>query len=1331
MNSCNQLLEKAESLKKELSNSRNGLSSDGSGKGEWVSSRTSLQDVYRQLLITNLEYALDKKIEQDLWNFAFKNHITALQQQVKDKSNTYRAEAQSQLTSFLDAASGFYLHLLDDLCQTFHVNIPYRVSSSKLIFLKESASVKRSSVTQPERPSCQYMCQHCLVHLGDIARYRNQITQAESYYRYAAHLVPSNGQPYNQLAILASASGDVLSTAFYYCRSLAVKCPFPGSDTNLRKQLNKIMAGDDPRHTKISTSELVKFCLKFHGCIYLKKNEQELKGLVEKLSGYIRAHLRAGSLSRQQITYMTFLNLFSLHHLSPNGLTDAGDPLDASTDSGRGKSDDSENSPAKKSPPFENITWGSMLNFTMHMLGGLLACVPVHSDDISDLEHPVLPSIKLTLDWLSSNVAALHRVEVAQNSRVWPRLAKVLNALGNQDKANNMDNRYLPEDLDVRGFIGLKVALSKLDFITEAESGIPADMKHACRCYRLYRLGVSISNTNSDLLSFVEDNSGTLFSSSISPSPQHGANMNGVEEMSEEEMEEEDEDQENNNLSASSSPSAAKQQETAVPETQLSSTKREPRTKGVLKVATDEHPSALRKKNRAPRMQNVAVQIKPENKLKAIKEEDGSCGDNALAGVESESAASTESSQSDISPAAGTHTRSGHRVTFAAQQMSPTQYLKEDTPPPAVAPGYMEQGNVLIQGNPMYQDAGSQLVQPAYLPNIHVVSQQMGPIYRHPPVGSPILTGPYARRGMGPYPYTHNVITRPHVPIPPFQHMHPSNTPPHPADLPKPVFQGSLYNPVGASESYRPRATNTQLTGPSGVDANVDQIGKMSRPNDIGYFQLLQNQAQNVGGMSPISQDASPTQRPIGPTMAAHFNRPPAMNISTMQQIRLQEMARNASGMMPESGNKPRMDPSSNPGIGFQASNMMKSMQQGSGPDFSAFGGNQHQAQMIMRQQAEEISRQSTFPPSGHLQTMESEFARTPSELARSYFQRNFMGPPSTNATGGSNNTSSTSSPTPGTLNNQLASLSNSSSQAGNASNISYGGVSNMLSHGFSSMLKDQAGINSELNMQRRPNTLPNQSLMQHGNIVGFSDSPGQKLTPTGLGTFAHLEQQPESDYSREGNTLSTASMFGISPSSSSHLNDDLMQLGQQSVNQSPTADNFSTYTMPQDRVKAIFEDPNTDKSFTQVRKSPMDSLQVSQSSVDKFHDSLLSKEDKDSYKLFPDTDSSWGIPSHSSRGLVPIGSERAAAQNSQRYNSPWGGPPLNQPPTSVMTSLPNKLERSLQKQAEMNPRRSEGFPGSQSFWTSPMVPSGPSALEQLIRQQQQQHHLTRDKSPP
>ena len=49
-----------------MSNGHSGLNGDGSISGELVSHRTDLQDVYRQLLITNLEFALDKKIEQDL-----------------------------------------------------------------------------------------------------------------------------------------------------------------------------------------------------------------------------------------------------------------------------------------------------------------------------------------------------------------------------------------------------------------------------------------------------------------------------------------------------------------------------------------------------------------------------------------------------------------------------------------------------------------------------------------------------------------------------------------------------------------------------------------------------------------------------------------------------------------------------------------------------------------------------------------------------------------------------------------------------------------------------------------------------------------------------------------------------------------------------------------------------------------------------------------------------------------------------------------------------------------------------------------------------------------
>lgn len=53
--------------------------------------------------------------------------------------------------------------------------------------------------------------------------------------------VSPTGQPYNQLAILASSKGDHLTTIFYYCRSIAVKFPFPAASTNLQKALSKAL----------------------------------------------------------------------------------------------------------------------------------------------------------------------------------------------------------------------------------------------------------------------------------------------------------------------------------------------------------------------------------------------------------------------------------------------------------------------------------------------------------------------------------------------------------------------------------------------------------------------------------------------------------------------------------------------------------------------------------------------------------------------------------------------------------------------------------------------------------------------------------------------------------------------------------------------------------------------------------------------------------------------------------------------------------------------------------------------------------------------------------
>lgn len=85
------------------------------------------------------------------------------------------------------------------------------------------------------------MCQYCLVHLGDIARYRIQRKQAESFYKHAILLSPTSGQPYNQLALLEASQGNKLASVFYYVRGIAVKHPFNATATNLSSTFSGVI----------------------------------------------------------------------------------------------------------------------------------------------------------------------------------------------------------------------------------------------------------------------------------------------------------------------------------------------------------------------------------------------------------------------------------------------------------------------------------------------------------------------------------------------------------------------------------------------------------------------------------------------------------------------------------------------------------------------------------------------------------------------------------------------------------------------------------------------------------------------------------------------------------------------------------------------------------------------------------------------------------------------------------------------------------------------------------------------------------------------------------
>ncbi|KAK2860993.1 hypothetical protein Q7C36_005159 [Tachysurus vachellii] len=473
MNLCGQYLRQAEALKADMTDSKLGAA-------EVWTSRQALQDLYQKMLVTDLEYALDKKVEQDLWNHAFKNQITTLQSQAKNRANPNRSEVQANLSLFLEAASGFYTQLLQELCTVFNVDLPCRVKSSQLGIISNK-QCNSSAIVKPQPSSCSYICQHCLVHLGDIARYRNQTSQAESYYRHAAQLVPSNGQPYNQLAILASSKGDHLTTIFYYCRSIAVKFPFPAASTNLQKALSKALESRDEVKTKWSVSDFIKAFIKFHGHVYLSKSLEKLGSLREKLEEQFQRLILQKAFSSQQLVHITVINLFELHHL-------------------RDFSNDTDDQSFSSD---EQLSWIQLLGLFMSFLGVMCSRALLNKNQEEIMGECPLPAIKVSLDWLRLRSGVFTESAVDHRQYIWPWLVSILNSFQpKEEDVSNSSATPLPEEFELQGFLALRPALRLLDF-SKGHQGIAVGREsfivHA-RHQRLISLGKWVADNHPGLI---------------------------------------------------------------------------------------------------------------------------------------------------------------------------------------------------------------------------------------------------------------------------------------------------------------------------------------------------------------------------------------------------------------------------------------------------------------------------------------------------------------------------------------------------------------------------------------------------------------------------------------------------------------------------------------------------------------------------------------------------------------------------------------------------------------------------------------------------------------
>ena len=166
-------------------------------------------------------------------------------------------------TRFLKDCTNYYRILIQKLVSNFNIVELHPIVSQFRLEGNSCSTIVPYSIVEvaPDGPKFQSKkikglvftaVQSCLIKLGDISRYRALMPArtktapkpdygpAYGYYILAQALLPENGAPANQLAVLSTYSKDFLASTYYFYRALACDDPFTTASNNLALGFRKL-----------------------------------------------------------------------------------------------------------------------------------------------------------------------------------------------------------------------------------------------------------------------------------------------------------------------------------------------------------------------------------------------------------------------------------------------------------------------------------------------------------------------------------------------------------------------------------------------------------------------------------------------------------------------------------------------------------------------------------------------------------------------------------------------------------------------------------------------------------------------------------------------------------------------------------------------------------------------------------------------------------------------------------------------------------------------------------------------------------------------------------
>jgi tetratricopeptide (TPR) repeat protein len=203
--------------------------------------RSTLCETLADLVLLDAAFGVEKQVPERLWSRCFYTRIAPMRKQIasdRKRQKVERAEqVQHDLRMFLSESVNFYVYLVDKL--EMKLTGVHESDSVMETLSSDSTSVTITSMTNPSTHgvvACLYILN---IHLGDLYRYADSLSEAEKAYQKAISLGPGQGHAYNQWAVVCQMQQQDVLALYGYARSLAATHVFETSRNNLKLLLQE------------------------------------------------------------------------------------------------------------------------------------------------------------------------------------------------------------------------------------------------------------------------------------------------------------------------------------------------------------------------------------------------------------------------------------------------------------------------------------------------------------------------------------------------------------------------------------------------------------------------------------------------------------------------------------------------------------------------------------------------------------------------------------------------------------------------------------------------------------------------------------------------------------------------------------------------------------------------------------------------------------------------------------------------------------------------------------------------------------------------------------